>query len=146
MASDATNDINKLITAALDGKYGYDQAASNATDPSLKSLFQDYSRQRETFANELQQQVRAMGGTPTDHGSVTAGLHRNWIGLKDKLTSGDKGILGECVRGEESAVKQYQEVLGDDDVPAAAKTVLARQHGEIEQALAKMNQLHSTAS
>ena len=144
MASDTTKHLNDLITTCLDGKHGYEQAAQNATDASLKSLFQQYARQRDTYATELQGAVRTAGGTPTDSGSVTAAFHRNWIGLKNAVTSGDKAILGECIRGEESAVKQYAEALQDDDVAPEAKTIVARQHGEIEQALAHMNSLHTS--
>ena len=144
MASDATNEINKIIQTCLDGENGYKQAADHASDASLKSLFQQYAQQRAGYATELKQQVTAMGGTPTDSGSVIAGVHRAYIGIKDAVTSGDGGILNECIRGEESAVKTYTEALKDDDVPAAAKTVLARQHGEVEQALARMNALKSS--
>ena len=144
--SDATHHVNKLIETCLDGKLGYHQAAENVSDASLKQLFMDYASQRASFASELQTAVTSMGGTPTDDGSVTAAFHRGWIGLKDALTGGDKGVLNECIRGEEHAVKEYQKVVSDDDVPASAKSILTRQHGEIEQALAKMNQLKATVA
>jgi uncharacterized protein (TIGR02284 family) len=144
MARDAVSDLNNLITTCLDGQHGYKQAAASASDAQLKSLFETYAQQRAAYATDLQQAVTSLGGTPTDSGSVTAAFHRGWIGLKDALTGGDKAVLGECIRGEEYAVKQYQEALGDDDIPAAAKTPLARQHGEIEQALAHMNALHAS--
>ena len=140
-----TSELNDLITTCLDGVHGYKQAAEHATDPSLKTLFTNYAGQRQSYATELQGLVRAAGGTPTDDGSVTAAFHRGWIGLKDAVTTGDKGILAECVRGEEHAQKAYAKALGDDDVSAEAKTVLSKQHGEVEQALAKMNSLHSAA-
>lgn len=144
MARDAVNDLNTIITTCLDGRYGYEQAAEHASDAQLKSLFETYAQQRAAFATELAGAVQQLGGTPTDTGSVTAAFHRGWIGLKDALTGGDKGVLGECIRGEEYAVKQYQDALGDADVPAAAKTPLARQHGEITQALTHMQQLHAS--
>ena len=143
MASDTTKHVNEIITTCLDGKYGYEQAAANAGDASLKTLFTDYAQQRGSFATELQSAVRAAGGEPTDSSSVTAAFHRGWIGLKDKVTGGDKGILGECIRGEEHAVKAYSKALQEDDVAPQVKTVLAKQHGEVEQALANMNSLHS---
>lgn len=142
MARDTTSDLNKLIETCLDGKHGFEQAAEHASDHRLKAQLSQYAQQRSGFANELQSTVRAMGGTPTDAGSVAAGLHRAWIGLKDALTKGDKAIIAECVRGDESAVKQYQEVMADDDVPPDMKSVLARQHVAIEEALANLNSLN----
>ena len=138
-----TSELNDLITTNLDGVHGYKQAADHANDASLKSLFNQYAQQRESFATELQTLVRQLGGEPTDSGSVTAAFHRGWIGLKDQITSGDSGILGECVRGEEHAVGQYEKLVGDSGTPAEAKTLLTRQHGEIQQALTHMKSLHS---
>ena len=141
MATDATKTLNDLIEACLDGKDGYQQAADHASDATLKSLFTQYASQRAGYAGELKNLVSGMGGTPADSGTTTASLHRAWIGLKDAVTSGDKGILGECIRGEESADKTYERAMGDADVPANAMTVVTRQHGEIEQALSHMKSL-----
>ncbi len=141
-----TSKLNDLVQTAIDGKAGYEQAADKVNDASLKTLFTQYAQQRATYATELQGIVRAAGGTPTDHGSAAAGLHRGWIGLKDALTGGDGAILGECIRGEEHAVKSYSDALQEGDVSADAKSVIARQHGEIEQALAHMNSLKSSHS
>lgn len=144
MATEAVSHLNDLIKTDLDGKLGYQQAAQNVNDGSLKTLFTDYATQRSQFASELQSAVRSIGGTPTDDSSVSSAFHRGWLGLKDAIRSGDGAVLKECVRGDEHAVKEYQKVLSDDDVPAEAKTVIARQHGEIEQALAKINQLKAS--
>ncbi len=141
-ATGMTDELNDLITTSLDGVHGYKQAAEHASDATLKSLFTDYASQRSTFASELQTLVSQMGGTPTDTGSVAAAFHRGWIGLKDAVTSGDKGILAECVRGEEHAVKDYQSILGSNDVTPAIKTLLSQQHGQIDQALTHMKMLH----
>ena len=140
MATEAVNELNEIITLCLDGKYGYEQAAEHVSDPSLKTMFTQSAAQRASFAGELQSAVRAMGGEPTDDGSVTAAFHRGWIGLKDAIAGGDGPVVAECIRGEEHAVKKYQSTLSDDDVPATAKELLSRQHGEIEQALSKLNQ------
>lgn len=139
MANDATKGLNRLIETCLDGQHGFEQAAQHVSDPQLKAQFSQYAQQRAGYVNELQTTVRAQGGTPTESGSVAAGLHRAWIGLKDALSKGDRAIVAECIRGDESAVKQYQEAMSDDDVPPDVKTVLARQHGAIEQVLAKLN-------
>lgn len=138
------NKLNDLVQTALDGKAGYEQAAEKVDDASLKTLFTQYAQQRATYATELQGVVRAAGGTPTDHGSAAAGLHRGWIGLKDALTGGDKPILAECIRGEEHAVKEYKSAMEDGDVSTEAKTVISKQHGEIEQALTHMNSLKAS--
>ncbi len=139
-----TDKLNDLITTCLDGVHGYKQAADHATDANLKSLFTGYAAERQAYASELQALVTAHGGTPTDEGSVAAAFHRGWIGLKDALTGGDKPVLAECVRGEEHAVKQYEEALAGSTVPQDAQAVLTKQHGEVSQAVAHMKGLHAT--
>ena len=141
MATDATSTLNDLIQICIDGKNGYQHAADHASDATLKSLFTQYANQRVGYAGELTSLVSGMGGTPVDHGSATASLHRAWIGLKDAVTTGDGGILSECIRGEESADKTYEKAMDDADVPANAKAVVTRQHGEVEQALSHMKSL-----
>jgi uncharacterized protein (TIGR02284 family) len=141
MSTDTTTDLNKLIEINLDGHAGYQQAAEHANDTTLKQNLAQYALQRKAFSEELQQAVRANGGDPTDSGSAAGAVHRAWIGIKDAVTSGDTGILNECIRGEESAVKNYQEVLGDNDLPAGYRDVAQRQLAEIERALADMRAL-----
>ena len=143
MATDAVNDLNELITLCLDGKHGYQQASKNAEGPVLKSFCSEHAAERGRFAADLQTAVRGLGGTPTDDGSVTAAFHRGWIGLKDALTGGDTPIVNECVRGEEHAVKKYQSILADDDVPAELKATLSQQHSQIEQSLTKLKAMAS---
>jgi uncharacterized protein (TIGR02284 family) len=141
-----TDQLNDLITTALDGVHGYKQAADHVKDPTLKTLFSDYAAQRNSYALELQQLVSTHGGTPTETGSVTAAFHRGWIGLKDALAGGDAAVVAECVRGEEYAKDQYVKALGGGDVPADAQTVLTRQHAEIDQALSHMKSLEIAKS
>ena len=141
MATDATSTLNDLIQLCLDGKNGYQHAADHASDATLKSLFTQYASQRAGYASELTSLVSGMGGTPADSGTTTASLHRAWIGLKDAVTTGDGGILSECIRGEKSADESYEKALDDSDVPANAMTVVSRQHAEVEQALSHMRSL-----
>ena len=143
MATDATKILNDLIETCIDGQNGYQQAADHASDATLKSLFTQYASQRGGYAGELKALVSGMGGTAADSGSAVAGLHRAWIGLKDAFTTGDGGILSECIRGEKSADESYETALDDDDLPAAAKSTVSRQHDEVEQALAHMRSLIS---
>ena len=125
--------LNNLIEALMDGQKGYRQAADEAQDADLKTLFGEYSTQRAKFASELQGEVSQLGGDkPESSGSVTSAVHRTWINLKSALTSQDRhGILAECERGEDSAVKSYREALADDSLDSSAKSVVQQQHDAV---------------
>ena len=127
--------INSLIETLKDGQEGFRQAAEAVKDPSLKSLFNQFSLQRARFAGELQSEAVRLGESNPETDSSTSGaLHRTWINIKSAVTSGDDhAILAECERGEDSAVKEYQEAI-DENVSAPVGDVIVRQFREVKQA------------
>jgi uncharacterized protein (TIGR02284 family) len=126
--------IDNLIETLKDGQQGFKQAAEGVKDPQLKSLFDEYSRQRARFAMELEGEVRSMGSKPETSGSAAGALHRGWINLKSALTGGgDHAILAECERGEDSAVEEYRKAL-DNGLTTSVQGIVSRQFAQIKQA------------
>ena len=134
--------INSLIETLKDGQEGFKQAAEAVKDPELKSLFSEFSQQRGRFATELQTEARILGETKPEESSSAAGaMHRAWINLKSAVTSGDDhAILAECERGEDSAIKEYQEAL-EIDAPAPLRELILREYGEVKNAHDRIKQL-----
>ncbi|MBO0694578.1 MAG: DUF2383 domain-containing protein, partial [Verrucomicrobia bacterium] len=50
--------IDELIETLKDGQEGFKQAADGVKDLQLKSIFEEYSRQRSRFATELQRHAQ----------------------------------------------------------------------------------------
>jgi uncharacterized protein (TIGR02284 family) len=127
--------INGLIETLKDGQEGFKQAAEGVKDPGLKSLFQEYSQQRARFAAELQSQARQLGEPePEDSSSAAGAMHRAWINLKSVVTSGDDhAILAEAERGEDSAVKEFQEAL-EDGLSSPILETVSQQYREVKTA------------
>jgi uncharacterized protein (TIGR02284 family) len=138
--------INSLIETVKDGQKGFKQAAEAVRDSNLKSLFSEFSLQRAKFASELQGEARQLGENKPEHSSSTAGaMHRAWINLKSAITSGDDhAILAECERGEDSAVKEYQDAM-EDDLSSPVRDIVARQYREVKSAHDRIRQLRDTA-
>ncbi len=133
--------LNTLIQTCRDGQEGFRVAAEGVSDAELRELFHDYSRRRGGFAGELQDEVRRLGGEPAESGSVTASLHRGWIGLMAALTGADeRAVLAECGRGEDSALAVYRSALGVD-MPAGVRAMVERQFAEIREARQHMSAL-----
>ena len=132
--NDIVSTLNGLIETCRDGQNGYRAAADGVTNGELKELFLEYSRQRANFVGELQDEVRRLGGDPTSTGSLAATLHRGWIDIKSAITGEDEGaVIGECQRGEESAVETYREALGTD-LPANVRSIVERQFAQVKSA------------
>jgi uncharacterized protein (TIGR02284 family) len=131
MANDAKHVIstlNDLIETCKDGANGFREAAGAVTNADAKALFTSRVPAIEQSAAELQGEVRRLGGDAETTGSVAAAVHRRWIDIKAAVTGRDEAaILTECERGEELAVKAYEDAL-KTDLPAEVRTVVERQY------------------
>ena len=120
--------LNDLIETCKDGANGFRAAADAVTRPDAKALFASRVPIIERSAAELQAEVRRLAGTPETTGSAAAAVHRGWMGLKSALTgTNEAAILTECERGEELAVKNYEDAL-KRDLPAETRTLVEAQY------------------
>ena len=135
--------VNSLIETLKDGQRGFKEAADAVKDPQLKTLFNEYSLQRSRFAGELQSEAVRLGESrPEDSSSVTGAMHRAWIDLKSAVTSGDDhAILAECERGEDSAVKEYRDAMGKEELSSPIRQIVSRQYTEVQNAHDRIKQL-----
>lgn len=128
---------NNLIMICADSKEGYEHAAENIEDESMKITFRRFSKEREEFIAELQEQVGQLEGDAKEEGSVSGSLHRSWMDIKAALTSGnEESIIKACITGEETAISEYEAALKDTNMTPAARQVVAEQYSRIKQALA----------
>ena len=126
--------LNNLIETCKDGEQGFRDAAEHVQRQDLRSVFNEYSRQRSQFAGELQSLVSRIGGDPEHSGSIAASIHRGWINLKSAMTGrDDHAILAECETGEDSAVRNYQDALAHD-LPSDVRSPVEEQYRHILEA------------
>lgn len=145
-STSAADTINHLIETAQDGADGYRAASEDVKDPSMKQLFAQYATQRAQFVIELRNLSGTTGADASKGGSVSAAVHRGWINLKSVVTGrDDASILAECQRGDENAVKAYDEATSAP-LPAQAMVVVQRQAAEVRQAYERIKGLHASAS
>jgi len=127
--------LNNLIETCKDGQDGFKTAAEGVERSELKTLFYEFSQQRATFAGELQNEVRRLGGDPEKTGSVAASLHRGWIDIKSAVTGkDDNAVIAECERGEDSAVSNYKDALKDASLPSDVRSHVERQYAAVQAA------------
>jgi uncharacterized protein (TIGR02284 family) len=134
--------LGKLLTLSNDAEEGYKEAADNVDSSELKTLFLKESRQRAEFAQELDQEIRTLGGDPDNSTSVTADLHRAWMNIKAAFTSNDdKAVVKECHRGDQEAISDYNAVLQETNLAASTRELLLRQKQSIDTANSTMARL-----
>jgi uncharacterized protein (TIGR02284 family) len=149
MASN-NNDIsvlNSLIASTLDSVEGYRESAKDAEDPQLKSHFGERANERTQVVSMLRDQVRTLGGTPEDDGTILGGAHRMFVNLKSKIASrDDQAVLEEVRRGETHLMEKFEEASGDNDMSSETLQVIKQAHSQIASGHAQMQGLGSTAT
>jgi uncharacterized protein (TIGR02284 family) len=136
--------LNDLIETCKDAEQGFRDAAEHVQRQDRRSIFNEYSRQRSQFASELQSVVSRIGGNPEHAGSVGASLHRGWINLKSAVTRRhDHAILADCERGEDAAVRNYQDALAHN-LPTDIRSVIEEQYRQILEAHNSMRSLRES--
>ena len=142
----AISTLNSLIETLKDGEEGFRTAAEGLTDPQTKAVFQQYSRERAQMAQELQAEVRALGGDPEKAGSMSGSVHRGWINIKSAVTGkNDASIIAEAERGEDVAKKAYEEA-SRAGLPASASAVVSRQAFQVRSAHDRVRSLERAVS
>lgn len=139
--------LNSLIRVGRDAEQGYLTAADGVAEPELVQLFADFAVQRAEFVIELQQRVKTLRGDPEKFGSVAGDAHEVWMGLKTAIESNDAhGILADCERGEDMAVKAYREALAERDIDKQTRDLIQRQYELVQAAHDRVRQLRDSAT
>ena len=143
----AIEKLNHLIGIANDGKYGYENAAEDVKDETLKQMFRQYSLERARYAEDLKKEVSGLGGSADNGGGPLGALHRTWMDIKSAVTAGDREtILKTCITGEEAAVNAYTDALNDDAVTGHVKQIVSQQLAGIQFALNSIRSLAATVT
>lgn len=119
--------LNDLVECCKDGEYGFHTCADNAKREDLKAVFNQREQDCQRGAQELQDQIRQLGGDVKDSGSVLGALHRGWVSVKSSLTTqDDKATLEDAERGEDNAMARYRKAL-KQPLPASVRALVERQ-------------------
>ncbi|HEV2363158.1 MAG TPA: PA2169 family four-helix-bundle protein [Caulobacteraceae bacterium] len=128
----AVDVLNRLIETTLDSANGYREAASHLKDPRYKTLFTERATKRMELSRRLQEEVRTFGGRPKDEQSFAGKTHSSWVALKDKLGAGDKGIIDEVERGEDTLKSRFQKATSETDLPPTAREVVTSAYASVK--------------
>ncbi|MGZ5179801.1 MAG: ferritin-like domain-containing protein [Ramlibacter sp.] len=130
--SDVIDALQDLVECCKDGEYGFRASAEQASSSELKSVFMQRADECRRGADELNQQIRSLGGKTEDSGSAMGAMHRGWISVKTTLsTYDDKAVLEECERGEDNAVARYRKAL-KQPLPDQIRQIVERQFQAVQ--------------
>jgi uncharacterized protein (TIGR02284 family) len=142
---DIVDALQDLVECCKDGEYGFRESAEQAKRQDLKTVFLQRADDCRRGAEELNQQIRQLGGSVKDSGSALGALHRGWVSVKTTLsTYDDKAVLEECERGEDNALARYRKAL-KQQLPEHAKAVVERQYQAVQRNHDQIKMLRDSA-
>lgn len=137
--------LNDLIETCRDGEKGFLAAAEHITIDDLKPYFRRCANQRAQFASELQAEVRQLGGSTEQSGSISGMFHRGWMNIKSAIRGGNESILSECEWGDDSALRNYERVLRQN-LPPGVLPVVKHQYTRIKETHNRIRDLEKKAA
>ncbi len=134
--------LNNLLEKTYDAEKGFKKAADNVGHLGLKNYFSQKAQERYNFGHELKQEIKTFGQDVDKGGSVTGTLHRTWMDIKSVLSKdNEESMLEEAIRGEKSAIEEYDEVLSETTLPPSTQTILMQQKNKIMDGLSSIRRL-----
>lgn len=134
--------LNDILAKTYDAEKGYKKAAENTDNTSLKTFFSRKSQERYDFGHSLKTEIKKFGQEVDKGGSVIGAMHRAWMDTKAFFSADDaESMLEESIRGEKSAVEEYEDVLKDTTLPSSTATLLLQQLNTIKKDLNNIKRL-----
>jgi len=137
--------LNDLLTRNYDAEKGYTEGGTHVGDGQLRKWMFENAERRKRFGKNIKAMIRELGEAPDKGSSFLGDLHRTWMDIKSNTTKTvEEVVLEECLRGEEKAIEDYNQVLNEVDVPAHMQETLAQQRDEIAAAYEDVKQLEKS--
>lgn len=135
------NDVKKVQKRLLevidkneDAIKGFQKAVENSKEVSTKTYFSGRIENRKRFLKQLKNASPELSlGNEEIKGTTTGAAHRTWMDVKAFFANdNDEVMLQEAVKGDKSAIEEYNEVLGESQVPRRVKEILREQRDAIQ--------------
>ncbi|MFD0799591.1 PA2169 family four-helix-bundle protein [Maribacter chungangensis] len=123
-----------IIEKNEDSVKGFEKAAENAKEGGIKNYFEQRAEKRRLFIKTLHNATPALKtGNREIEGSIKGTMHRTWMDAKTFFSAdSDEVMLQESVRGDRSAIDEYNEILADSMVPHRMREIIKEQRDEIQ--------------
>ena len=136
--------LNSLLEENCDAKRGYQRAAEQIDDPSLKGLFMSLSSQRDNFKKSIREEIHFLEGEPAHFGLVE-GAVQDAFSSPDLLLVLDtiEKTLEGCLKLEAKRLAIYQSMLNGNDFEVSTRNLLVGQRENIKLTLADLRKADS---
>lgn len=123
--------LDDLIVTLTDSVRGYEHSADHADAGRYVEFFRSMAHERTAVIEALSARSRALGGTPAEHGSAAATIHRRVEDLRLALGGGDKAILSEIERGEDYLKEEFERAIKDEHISPETQAVIRQAYESV---------------
>ena len=143
LSSTENTTILKTLTSTLnDSVNGYREAAEHAEGSQFQQIFRDNAAERARVAGELQGEVRRLGATPDEDGTMLGKTHQVFLDLKAAVMGrDDQAIVNEVERGEDYLKEKFETALADTNLAAESRTIVERAYQSVRKGHDQISQL-----
>ena len=136
--------LQEIIDTCNDSVEGYEKAADEIEDKSIKTLFLRLAQQRKGFIEEIKNESLKLGIELENSGTAKGFFQRTWLAAKSALSNDTKDkIIREAMDGEKQAVEKYVKAYSNQNVPQYIEETLKEQEHLIKVAIYQLNGLFS---
>lgn len=138
--------INELITFNNDRVVGYELAAKETEDLSLKTIFQNFAVESRQHISVLSGEVTKLGGEPSKVTTTSGKVYRAWMEIKTALTGKNrKAIIESCEYGEDVILEAYDTALNaESSLPEDLIDIIIDQRNELQESHNTVKALRDT--
>lgn len=129
--------LKDLVTKNEDAIKGFEKAAKNAKEVGIKTYFEKKVVERMQFLRQLRAAATDLDlGSIEIDGSAAGAAHRTWMDVKAFFTGdNDEAMLEEAVRGDKSAMDDYDKAIAETMVPHRIREIIKAQREKLQKDL-----------
>jgi uncharacterized protein (TIGR02284 family) len=116
--------LNELLSLCIDSAKGYREAADLGKDSSLAELFITRADERDEIAEDFQEEVSRLGGTPHEHGTAAGATHRLILNVRTMIGDDRRAAITEVERGEDVIKAAFEKAMTSSDISAPVKSMI----------------------
>jgi uncharacterized protein (TIGR02284 family) len=124
--------LNDLIETVIDSADGYQHAIKETETSRFSEIFARRGAERQTLVRQLQMQVRNLGGTPEDDGTLLASAHRVFLNLRHAVAGGDTAVIDEVEAGEDHIKAKFEDAMEDANVSPATRAIIVDAYATVK--------------
>lgn len=129
--------LNDLLTSAYDAEQGYTVASEHSENQTLKDWLLENAQERKDFGHRIKSHLAELGAEPERGASLSGKIHQAFIKLRAAVNKeNDLAIVAECIRGENQALKDYQNALTGPELPSNILQTIEEQAAKTAQRVA----------